>query len=160
LGVVVAEQYAGALLYLVPVLVAAVVAFVVTRPEKNATEQDAAERDLRAPGAVYRGAPVAGPADAAAFRPAAPVPPHVPAQRTYQPLNRRANPSTAAPVPPSPTLLHAALSSHLAAVAGGATSSSAPASSRQPVIRPSRLVSIRRPARIPRRPVHRCPHKP
>ena len=29
------EQYAGALLYLVPVIVAAVVAFVVTRPEKD-----------------------------------------------------------------------------------------------------------------------------
>jgi len=84
----------------------------------------------------------------------------VPAQRTYQPLNRRANPSTAAPAPPSPTLLHAALSSHLAAVSGSATSSAAPASARQPVVRPARLVSIRRPARIPRRPIHRCPHKP
>ncbi|MEU7866360.1 hypothetical protein [Dactylosporangium sp. NPDC049140] len=85
----------------------------------------------------------------AAARPA-PARPRVPQQRTYQPLNRRANPSTAAPNPASsPTLLHAALSSHLAAVAGVTAGTTAPASSKQPVIRPARLVSIRR-----------CPHKP
>lgn len=140
-----AEQYAGALLYLVPVLVAAIVAFVVTRPEKDVD----AESD-----------PVADPIGAAPPRPAAALRPYLPVQRTYQAPNRRTNPSTAAPVPPSPTLLHAALSSHFAAVATGATSASAPASAQQPVIRPPRLVSIRRPARIPRRPVHRCPHKP
>ncbi|GAA2614658.1 hypothetical protein GCM10010399_51920 [Dactylosporangium fulvum] len=126
------EQYAGALLYLVPVVVAAIVAFVVTRPEKPAAEPARADR-----------AGVPGPV------------PRIPAQRTYPP-NRRV-PSSA---PSSPTLLHAALSSHLAAVAGSATSSQAPASARQPAVRPARLVSIRRPARIPRRPLHRCPHKP
>jgi hypothetical protein len=137
----VAEQIAGALLYLVPVLVAAVVAFIVTRPEKDDAPLDEASSPP----------PRTGPAAAR---------PRIPGQRTYQPLNRRANPSTAAPQPPSPTLLHAALSSHLAAVAGAATSPTAPLSSKQPVVRPSRLVSIRRPARIPRRPLHRCPHKP
>ncbi|MFI5911555.1 hypothetical protein [Dactylosporangium sp. NPDC051541] len=137
-----AEQYAGALLYLVPVLVAAVVAFIVTRPEKDDTTPALDETAILPPP-----------------RPAATSRPHIPAQRTYQPLNRRANPSTVAPSP-SPTLLHAALSSHLAAVAGATTSSTAPASAKQPAVRPSRLVSIRRPARIPRRPLHRCPHKP
>ncbi|GAA0736481.1 hypothetical protein Drose_30330 [Dactylosporangium roseum] len=126
------EQYAGALLYLVPVVVAAIVAFVVTRPEKSAAEP--AQADL---------GDVPGPA------------PRIPAQRTYTP-NRR----VPSPAPPSPTLLHAALSSHLAAVAGSATSAHAPASAKQPAVRPARLVSIRRPARIPRRPLHRCPHKP
>jgi hypothetical protein len=139
----VAEQYAGALLYLVPVLVAAVVAFIVTRPEKDDSTPSLDPDFVPTPPA----------------RPAAVTRPHIPAQRTYQPLNRRANPSTVAPVP-SPTLLHAALSSHLAAVAGSAVSSTAPASAKQPAVRPSRLVSIRRPARIPRRPLHRCPHKP
>ncbi len=83
----------------------------------------------------------------------------VPAQRTYAAPppytggNRRSQLST----PQSPTLLHAALSSHLAAVSRTAGSSNAPLSS--PVIRPARLVSIRRPARIPRRPLYQCPHK-
>ncbi|WP_433049997.1 hypothetical protein [Dactylosporangium sp. CS-033363] len=135
-----AEQYAGALLYLVPVLVAAVVAFIVTRPEKD-----------EEPSPVV---------DALPRRPVSSVSrPRIPGQRTYQPLNRRANPSTVAPSP-SPTLLHAALSSHLAAVAGASASSSAPSSSSIPAVRPARLVSIRRPARIPRRAIHRCPHKP
>ncbi|WP_432977760.1 hypothetical protein [Dactylosporangium sp. CA-233914] len=136
-----AEQYAAVLLYLVPVLVAAVVAFIVTRPEKDDSPVDATP-------------------DAASPRVASVTRPHIPAQRTYQPLNRRANPSTAHPQPPAPTLLHAALSSHLAAVSGAAKSSTAPASASRPAIRPARLVSIRRPARIPRRPAHRCPHKP
>jgi hypothetical protein len=149
--VVVAEQYAGALLYLVPVVVAAVVAFIVTRPEKDAVEPSTPP------------APVPGPPSGMAerrggSRAVAPRP-FVPSQRTYQPLNRRANPSTAAPQL-SPTLLHAALSSHLSAVAEGAGTSGAPASAKVPAVRPGRLVSIRRPARIPRRPIHRCPHKP
>ena len=139
------EQYAGALLYLVPVIVAAVVAFVVTRPEKDE---------------AATGTPAAAPLDA--------IPPtrRIPSQRSYSPApsagassytggNRR---STAVPHQ-SPTLLHAALSSHLAAVSRTATSAAAPLSSKQPVLRPSRLVSIRRPARIPRRPLHQCPHK-
>jgi hypothetical protein len=145
LGVlVVTEQYAGALLYLVPVIVAAVVAFVVTRPEKD----DAATTATTAPAPLD--------AIAAARR--------VPAQRTYSPAppappytggNRR----TPAMPHQSPTLLHAALSSHLAAVSRTTTSAAAPLSSKQPVLRPNRLVSIRRPARIPRRPLHQCPHK-
>ncbi|WP_433079399.1 hypothetical protein ACQP1P_40055 [Dactylosporangium sp. CA-052675] len=140
-----AEQYAGALLYLVPVLVAAVVAFIVTRPEQDDAP---AETTLPMPADPTR---AAAPANR----------PRVPQQRTYQPLNRRANPSTAAPNPSSsPTLLHAALSSHLAAVSGAAAGTTAPASSKLPAVRPARLVSIRRPARIPRRPLHRCPHKP
>jgi hypothetical protein len=142
LGVVVTEQYAGALLYLVPVIVAAVVAFVVTRPEKD--EPAPAEAPLDAIPATRR----------------------IPTQRSYSPSpsagassytggNRR---STAVPHQ-SPTLLHAALSSHLAAVSRTATSAAAPLSAKQPVLRPTRLVSIRRPARIPRRPLHQCPHK-
>ncbi|GAA3223369.1 hypothetical protein ACFO1B_36310 [Dactylosporangium siamense] len=133
------EQYAGALLYLVPVIVAAVVAFVVTRPEKDEP------------------APVAAaPVDAI------PATRRIPAQRSYSPPassytghNRRTSTSPQQ----SPTLLHAALSSHLAAVSRTATSATAPLSSKQPVLRPTRLVSIRRPARIPRRPLHQCPHK-
>ncbi|MDG6102318.1 hypothetical protein Daura_43690 [Dactylosporangium aurantiacum] len=125
------EQYAGALLYLVPVIVAAVVAFVVTRPEKD-------EASAAAPTPLSR---------------------RIPAQRTYPPPpaypggNRRAP----APAQQSPTLLHAALSSHLAAVSRTATSAGAPLSS--PVVRPARLVSIRRPTRIPRRPLYQCPHQ-
>ncbi|GGM42235.1 hypothetical protein ACFFX1_12180 [Dactylosporangium sucinum] len=120
------EQYAGALLYLVPVVVAAVVAFVVTRPAKD-----------EAPAPL----PVAPP-----------TPSRVPAQRSAAPVVNRRMPS------PPPTLLHAALSSHLAAVSGAPAP--APGSAPVPAVRPARLVSIRRPARIPRRPIHRCPHKP
>ncbi|WP_432829734.1 hypothetical protein [Dactylosporangium sp. CA-092794] len=118
------EQYAGALLYLVPVLVAAVVAFIVTRPDASATA------DL---------------ADISDISVTPPVRPHIPAQRTYQPPNRRA-------AAPPASLMHAALSSHLAAVS---LSPATPAA-----VSPTRLVSIRRPARIPRRPLYRCPHKP
>jgi hypothetical protein len=151
LGVVVVdEQYAGALLYLVPVVVAAVVAFIVTRPEKDTAEPSTAPASV--PG------PPPGMADRRKGSRAPAPRPFVPTQRTYQPLNRRANPSTVAPLP-SPTLLHAALSSHLAAVAGSAGTSGAPASAKAPAVRPGRLVSIRRPARIARRPIHRCPHK-
>ncbi|MFF5227024.1 hypothetical protein [Dactylosporangium sp. NPDC000521] len=129
------EQYAGALLYLVPVVVAAIVAFMVTRPEKD---------------------------EPAAATDAPPPAPRIPAQRVHTPApaassytgsNRRMQPMPQQ----SPTLLHAALSSHLAAVSRTATSTSAPHSA--PSIRPARLVSIRRPARIPRRPLHQCPHK-
>jgi hypothetical protein len=135
LGVVaVTEQYAGALLYLVPVIVAAIVAFVVTRPEKDE------------------------PAPAAAQPAPAPATVRIPVQRpagssAYTGSNRRMQ----AVAQQSPTLLHAALSSHLAAVSRAATSSGAPLSA--PVLRPARLVSIRRPTRIPRRPLHQCPHK-
>ncbi|WP_238006138.1 hypothetical protein KZZ52_51650 [Dactylosporangium sp. AC04546] len=116
------EQYAGALLYLVPVVVAAVVAFVVTRPAK----------------------------DDVAAAPAPPAPPRVPVQRSVAPVVNRRMPAQ------PPTLLHAALSSHLAAVSGApapAPGTAPPA----PAVRRARLVSIRRPARIPRRPIHRCP---
>ncbi len=139
------EQYAGALLYLVPVIVAAVVAFVVTRPEKD-----------EAP------APAAAPLDAI------PATRRIPTQRAYTTFPAAATPAatytggnrrSTASAQQSPTLLHAALSSHLAAVSRTTTSAAAPLSSKQPVIRPTRLVSIRRPARIPRRPLHQCPHK-
>ncbi|MER7003382.1 hypothetical protein ABT297_10085 [Dactylosporangium sp. NPDC000555] len=139
-----AEQYAGALLYLVPVVVAAVVAFIVTRPEKDApAEPDAAGPPPQRPERRGAGA-------SAATRP------YVPAQRTHQPLNRRTDPPTVT-LQPSPTLLHAALSSHLAAVSDAAGAAGTPASAKRPVVRSARLVSIRRPARIPRRPIHRCP---
>jgi hypothetical protein len=143
LGVlVVTEQYAGALLYLVPVIVAAVVAFVVTRPEKD---EEPAPAPLDTP----------------------PAPRRIPAQRVHSPAASAAPASTytggnrrSSTLPQqSPTLLHAALSSHLAAVSRTTTSATAPLSAKQPLIRPSRLVSIRRPARIPRRPLHQCPHK-
>jgi hypothetical protein len=139
--VVVTEQYAGALLYLVPVVVAAIVAFVVTRPEQD----DPA------------------PAAAAALD-AIPATRRIPTQRSYSPSGSASsytggNRRSTGTAHQSPTLLHAALSSHLAAVSRTATSAAAPLSSKQPVLRPSRLVSIRRPARIPRRPLHQCPHK-
>ena len=48
-----AEQYAGALLYLVPVVVAAVVAFIVTRPEKDDTAAAADETLIMPPARPY-----------------------------------------------------------------------------------------------------------
>jgi hypothetical protein len=60
--------------------------------------------------------------------------------------------STAPPPRPHPTLLHAALSAHLDAVARSVTADSTRAAA------PGRLVSIRRPTPIPRRPSHVCPH--
>ena len=64
-----------------------------------------------------------------------------------------------------PTLLHAALSSHLSAVSRTQTGAAQAASraaglSAVQAANAARLVSIRRPARIPRRPSHRCPHNP
>lgn len=138
------EQYAGALLYLVPVIVAAVVAFVVTRPEEDvpAPTLDAAPSGRRIPAQRTYTAP---PPSTGSLSPTG--------SSAYTGGNRR----TQASAQQSPTLLHAALSSHLAAVSRTAGSSNAPLSS--PVVRPARLVSIRRPARIPRRPLYQCPHK-
>ena len=126
-----AEQYAGAL-YLVPVIVAALVAFVVTRPEKLDTSETVAE-----------------------------VQPELPAAR----VERRASPRRQATVTPHPTLLHAALSSHLSAVSRRTNPTQAAAAQASRLARlaahqSARLVSIRRPTRIPRRPSHRCPRKP
>jgi hypothetical protein len=128
-------QYAGALLYLVPVVVAGVVAFVVSRPEKDRT--DATSVDL----------------------------PPVPPQR-----RAKDKPKPPGNVVAHPTLMHAALSTHLTAVSGtpvpvgkhrpGPAQAASLAASVSAQHAAARLVSIRRPARIPRRPVHRCPHKP
>ena len=126
-------QYTGALLYVVPVGVAAIVAFVATRrvPGDKPVQP---ERRVKA---------------------AAPQPP-APLQPRPAPLQ----PMPAAPPGrsgqrPHPTLLHAALSAHLDAVARSARAASAPPSASQA----ARLVSIRRPTPIPRRPSHLCPRE-
>jgi hypothetical protein len=66
-----------------------------------------------------------------------------------------------------PTLFHAALSSHLSAVSrpsrnasNATTAASAANAAGLAAFNSSRLVSSRRPTRIPRRPSHRCPRKP
>jgi hypothetical protein len=126
----VAEHITGALLYLVPVALATIVAYLVTRPSQP-------------------------------DRPA-PAEPEFTDLDTLLGPERRRQPAVA-----HPTLLHAALSSHLTAVsrtsrdpsvnAARSATRAATLSTSQDV---ARLVSIRRPARIPRRPSHRCPHQP
>jgi hypothetical protein len=140
-------HYAGALLYLVPVVVAGIVAFVVSRPDK--AEKDEAARDEAA---KARAAAAELVAQQAATKP---VPPQ-----------RRAKDNVVA----HPTLMHAALSTHLTAVSGtrvhagkhrtGSAQAASLAAGVSAQHAAARLVSIRKPARIPRRPVHRCPHKP
>jgi hypothetical protein len=137
--VVVAEQVAGALLFLVPVVVAAIVAFVITRPERPpAAAATVAEPEARV----------------------VPLERRSPDRRGRQQSAARRLPAPLA----HPTLLHAALSSHLSAVSakqgGTAAASRAASLSAGEAAKAVRLVSIRRPTRIPRRPSHRCPHQP
>jgi hypothetical protein len=126
-----ASKYLGILLYLVPVAVAAFVAYVVTRPAKDETDELPKAKVLRL------GAPNRRASDRRGRRSPAPVVNH-------------------------PTLMHAALSTHLTAVTRPVPKPAATAARAAEVaarhIAP--LVSIRKPARIPRRPSHRCPHKP
>ena len=165
------EHYVGALLYLVPVLVAAIVAFVVTRPEKD--ESSTVEVRVERRGAPRGPAPRDGtrrdpaPSGSTRVEPGqhdsglydwaqhdwAPrgSTPRDPGPRLYSPSRRLPAPTP----PPHPTLLHAALSTHLTAVSATARSKTPSLSAQQA----ARLVSIRRPARIPRRPAHRCPRK-
>jgi hypothetical protein len=129
----VAEHITGALLFLVPVALATIVAYLVTRPRRQG-------------------------------RPAPAEPEHTDLDTLLGPERRRQ------PAIAHPTLLHAALSSHLTAVtrtssdpsvnAARMASRSALLSAGQASQDTARLVSIRRPARIPRRPSHRCPHQP
>ncbi len=134
-----AENVAGALLFLVPVVVAAIVAYVVTRPERDRV--------------------VPTPADPPGAR-------IVPFERRSADRRGQQAECRRQPAPPAhPTLLHAALSSHLSAVSGtnpgpAGTASRAAGLSAFQAARAAKLVSIRRPARIPRRPSHRCPHRP
>jgi len=120
----VAEHIAVALLYLVPLALATIVAYFVTRPRRPAPTELTDLDTLLGP-------------------------------------ERRRQPATA-----HPTLLHAALSSHLTAVTRRSSDPSVNAAriaSRAAMLsagHATRLVSIRRPTRIPRRPSHRCPHQP
>ncbi len=136
-----ADQWAGAL-YLAPVVVAAIVAWAVTRPSRkkaSATpESDTSlARVIRLP------------------RPTA---------TTYDGIERRTGSRRPAPVSPHPTLFHAALSSHLAAVSrpprGTTSAANAANAASLAAFQSARLVSSRRPTRIPRRPSHQCPRKP
>jgi hypothetical protein len=138
----VADQWAG-VLYLAPVVVAAIVAWAVTRPgRKKATTayQSDTESDTEV-------APV--------------IPLTRPATTPYDGIERRTGSRRPAPATAHPTLFHAALSSHLSAVsrpARGASSAATAAS--LAAFQSARLVSSRRPTRIPRRPSHQCPRKP
>jgi hypothetical protein len=132
----VADQWAGAL-YLVPVIVAAVVAYVVTRPSKKSTAAAAEEPDALAP-----------------------VIP-LPRTTTYNGIERRMGSRRPSPANAHPTLFHAALSSHLSAVSRPPPASATAATNASlAAFQSARLVSSRRPARIPRRPSHQCPRKP
>ena len=145
-----AEQVAGALLFLVPVVMAAIVAYVITRPEREPEPEPTVEPVEPAPSARVvpferRALDRRGGQSSALRR--GPAVPDRPASPPQTPLRR--TPAAIA----HPTLLHAALSSHLSAVSRTQTGAAQAANA-------ARLVSIRRPARIPRRPSHRCPHNP
>ena len=151
-----ADQWAGAL-YLAPVVVAALVAWAVTRPgkKKASTRTDMDETgDATAPviplsrTSTYDGVE----RRTGSRRPAA--------KNVTKNVNK--NPANA-----HPTLLHAALSSHLSAVSrpsrnasNATTAASAANAAGLAAFNSARLVSSRRPTRIPRRPSHRCPRKP
>jgi hypothetical protein len=142
----VAVQYAGAL-YLVPVIVAAVIAFLVTRPGKGETPVPADDEPIKAVATVL---PMPRRAADSAM-------PAIDRRRG----SRRPAPS-AATLPP--TLFHAALSSHLTAVSRSASgpvkaANSASLAASLAAHQNARLVSARRPTRIPRRPSHQCPYK-
>lgn len=127
-----ADQWAGAL-YLAPVVVAAIVAWVVTRPGKK---------------------------KASSGEPLAQVIP-LPRPTTYEGIERRTGSRRPAPVTAHPTLFHAALSSHLTAVSRPSRNAvSAANAASLAAFQSARLVSSRRPTRIPRRPSHQCPRKP
>jgi len=144
----VAAQWAGAL-YLAPVVVAAIVAWAVTRPgkKKASTRTDMGETGDS-------------------------VAPVIPLSRTtaYDGVERRTGsrrPATKNATYAHPTLFHAALSSHLSAVArpsrdasNATTAAGAANAAGLAAFNSARLVSSRRPTRIPRRPSHRCPRKP
>ena len=157
-----AEQVAGALLFLVPVVMAAIVAYVITRPEREPEPEPTVEPVEPAPSArvvpFERRALDRRGGQSSALRRAS-AGPDRPASPPQTPLRR--TPAAIA----HPTLLHAALSSHLSAVSRTQTGAAQAASraaglSAVQAANAARLVSIRRPARIPRRPSHRCPHNP
>jgi hypothetical protein len=151
----VAVEYAGAL-YLVPVIAAAVIAFLVTRPGRDARAA-AADEPVKAVATVEPLAPVVPmprpSADGLAGRPA-----------IERRKGSRRPASKVAPQPMPPTLFHAALSSHLTAVSRTASgpvraANSAGLAAGLAAHQNARLVSARRPTRIPRRPSHQCPYK-
>lgn len=133
-----ADQWAGAL-YLAPVVVAAIVAWAVTRPGRKKAS--------------------AAPESDTSLAPIIPLP--RPTAATYDGIERRTGSRRPVPANTHPTLFHAALSSHLSAVsrpARGTTNAATAAS--LAAFQSARLVSSRRPTRIPRRPSHQCPRKP
>ena len=132
-----ADQWAGAL-YLAPVVVAAIVAWVVTRPgKKKANSPDSPDSD-------------------ASLAPVIPL-----SRTTYEGVERRIGSRRPVPATAHPTLFHAALSSHLTAVSRPARNAANAASAASlAAFQSARLLSSRRPTRIPRRPSHQCPRKP
>ena len=129
-----ADQWAGAL-YLAPVVVAAIVAWVVTRPGKKKA---------------------ASPDSDASLAPVIPL-----SRLTYDGVERRTGSRRPVPATAHPTLFHAALSSHLTAVSRPARNvANAANAASLAAFQSARLVSSRRPTRIPRRPSHQCPRKP
>jgi hypothetical protein len=134
----VADQWAGAL-YLAPVVVAAIVAWAITRPgRKKAADTPESDTAL---------APV--------------IPLSRTAAGTYDGVERRTGSRRPVPANTHPTLFHAALSSHLSAVSRPTrTPTTAATAASLAAFQGARLVSSRRPTRIPRRPSHQCPRKP
>jgi hypothetical protein len=145
------EQYAVATLYLVPVAVAALIAYFVTRePDEETPVAGTAPRSPRVPAVK---APLV-------------ISPRDPWHDLYESesLLRAAGAagsttaSTAGPVPTHGTLLNAALSAHFDAVSRasdrrtGGRAIARPAASHLPL----RSVSVRRPTRHSRRAAHRC----
>jgi hypothetical protein len=121
------------------VVVAAIVAWAITRPGRKKAA-DTPESDT-------------------------PLASIVPLSRTtlatYDGIERRTGSRRPVPANTHPTLFHAALSSHLSAVSRPArTPTSAATAASLAAFQSARLVSSRRPTRIPRRPSHQCPHKP
>ena len=93
----------------------------------------------------------------------APVIP-LPRTTTYNGIERRMGSRRPSPANAHPTLFHAALSSHLSAVSrppvNAANAANAATNASLAAFQSARLVSSRRPTRIPRRPSHQCPRKP
>jgi hypothetical protein len=154
----VAVQYAGAL-YLVPVIAAAVIAFLVTRPGRNASADDDQPIKARATVAPVVPMPRRASSAAASGSTGGSGAPAIERRKG----SRRPMPK-AGPQPMPPTLFHAALSSHLTAVSRTApgpvkAANSASLAAGLAAHQNARLVSARRPTRIPRRPSHQCPYK-
>jgi hypothetical protein len=138
------EQYAVAALYLVPVAVAALIAYFVTREPTD-------EPELAAPARIST--------RAISSRLSSPRDPWHDLYESESMLRAAGTAgSTATPLPTHGTLLNAALSAHFDAVSRaserrtGGRAIARPAPSHLPL----RSVSVRRPTRHSRRAAHRC----